>query len=155
MPPSRPSAFDTVIDQRLTVTQGGDTRELGVEEALQLKTYQDALSGNRPARREILKMIAKREIWLAAKRPPPAALPHRYEIDPENANEALVILGIASRDAKVTPTDPYERFLLEPWAVEAALRRSSRRTWSDKELLDIRRCSRDHQSLPRPVGQGK
>ena len=50
---ARPSAFDIVFDKTLTVTQGGSERALTVEEALQLRTYQDAIAGNRPARREI------------------------------------------------------------------------------------------------------
>src|SRR5205809_7236768 len=62
-----PSAFDIVIDRTLTVTQNGKAREVMVEKALQQRTYQDAIAGSRLARREILKMIAKRETWLAAK----------------------------------------------------------------------------------------
>ena len=38
-----------------------------VEEALQHRTYQDAIAGSRSARREVLKMIAKREQYLAAR----------------------------------------------------------------------------------------
>ena len=48
------------------MTQGGVPREVTVEEALQHRTYQEAIAGNRAARREILKMIAKREQYLAA-----------------------------------------------------------------------------------------
>ena len=65
------SAFDVIMNRTLTVTQGGKSRELTVEEALQHRTYEAAINGNRPAQREVLKMIAKREKWLAAKRPPP------------------------------------------------------------------------------------
>lgn len=68
-PRPRASAFDIVIDRTLTVTQGGQARELTLEEALQHKTYQAAIAGNRAARREVLKMIAKREAWLATKAP--------------------------------------------------------------------------------------
>src|SRR5918993_3194127 len=64
-----PSAFDIVIDRTLTVTQNGEPREVPIEEALQRRTYQDALGGNRAARREVLKMIAKSEKCLAAKAP--------------------------------------------------------------------------------------
>ena len=60
------SAFDIVIDKTLTVTQGGVPREVTVEEALQHRTYQDAIAGNRSARREVLKMIAAREKYLSA-----------------------------------------------------------------------------------------
>ena len=66
---SVPSAFDIVMDRTLTVMQSGKPREVTVEEALQHRTYQDAIAGNRAAQREVLKMIDRREKWLAAKRP--------------------------------------------------------------------------------------
>ena len=50
-------------------------REVTVEEALQHRTYQDAIAGSRAARREVLKMIAKREQYLAG--------PARQEADPQ------------------------------------------------------------------------
>ena len=59
------SAFEIVFEKRVTVTQGGVDQELSVEEALQLRTYQDALAGNRAAQRAILKMIVKREKAIA------------------------------------------------------------------------------------------
>ena len=152
-PEPRVSAFDVVIDKRLTVTQGGRTRELTVEEALQLKTYEEALAGNRPARREILKMIAKREQWLAAKTPPAPAVTMSTEGDPDNANEALLILGIIGRASdQPDPNDPYARYLLEPWAVQAALRRSGRRQLSERDTGNIRRCTRDPDTLQWPPG---
>ena len=49
--PTQPSAFEIVFEKRVTVTQGGIDQELSVEEALQLRTYHDALAGNRVARR--------------------------------------------------------------------------------------------------------
>jgi hypothetical protein len=145
-PRSRPgrsaSAFDIVIDRLLTVTQNGIARELTVEEALQHKTYQDAIAGNRAARREVLKMIAKREKWLAAKAPK-----HRSELliepkDPDNANEALILLGIA---------EPSRWSLrLQPWAVQAALSRRGRRRLSAEDISEIKRCTRDPETLRWP-----
>jgi hypothetical protein len=44
------------------VTQGGVERELTVDEALELQTYQAALKGSRMAIRTVLKMIEKREV---------------------------------------------------------------------------------------------
>jgi len=61
------SAFDIVFDQALTVTQNGRQHELTVEEALLHRMYQDAIAGKRLAQREVLKMILKREKWLAAR----------------------------------------------------------------------------------------
>jgi len=88
-----------VIDRTLTVTQNDKPREVTVEEALQHRTYQDALAGNRAARREVLRMIAKRERWLAAKAPKHRPLKRLTEpVDPDNADEVLILLGIAEPD---------------------------------------------------------
>lgn len=61
------SAFDIIFDKTLTVTQNGTERELTVDEALQLQTYQAALKDSRMSARAVLKMIEKRERWLAEK----------------------------------------------------------------------------------------
>ena len=59
------SAFDIIFDKTLTVTQNGVVRDLTVDEALQIQTYQAALKGSRMAVRAVLKMIEKREVALA------------------------------------------------------------------------------------------
>ncbi len=41
------SAFDIIFDKTLAVTQNGVERELTIDEALQLKTYQAALKGSK------------------------------------------------------------------------------------------------------------
>jgi hypothetical protein len=151
-PPST-SAFDIILDRTLTVTQGGKPRDLTVEEAMQHKTYQEAINGNRAAQREVLKMIKKREKWLSAKRPfsPPE---RAMEIDPDNANEALLLLGIAERDTKWDdhPTNEYQRLLLQPWAVQAALSRPGSRRLSAKDVSEIKLCTRDAEKLRWPSG---
>ncbi|MDT9601080.1 DUF5681 domain-containing protein [Sphingosinicella rhizophila] len=146
------SAFDVVLDRSFAITQNGVPRELSVEEALQQRTYQDAIAGNRPARREILKMIAKREKWLADK------APKRHQnvafqsepTDPRNADEALKILGIATTNEKWTDHAKYEHLLLEPWAVQKALSRRGFKSIKAKEVGEIKRCTRDAQSLAWP-----
>ena len=81
----------------------------------------------------------------------------REEIDPENADAALLILGIASRNPeRQAPDFEGEQLLLEPWAVQAALsRRRGGKRLSEKEQAEIRRCSRDADSLRWPRGTGK
>ena len=54
------SAFDVIFDKKLTVSQNGIERELTIDEALQLQTYQAALKGSKMAVRAVLKMIEKR-----------------------------------------------------------------------------------------------
>src|SRR3954468_3886937 len=66
------SAFDIIFDKTLTVTQNGVERELTIDEALQLQTYQAALKGSKLAVRTVLKMIEKREAALVKKAPPQA-----------------------------------------------------------------------------------
>jgi hypothetical protein len=142
-PVARHSAFDVVIDRTLTIIQGGKPREVTIEEALQHKTYQDAIAGNRAARRDVLKMIAKREKALAATAPQAVQVEVRNEgPDPENADEAMLILGICRQDPCWAATaGERQHLLLEPWAVEAALARRAARKLDRKDLDEARRCT--------------
>jgi hypothetical protein len=149
------SAFDIVIDRTLTVVQGGTPREVTVEEALQHRTYQEAIAGSRPARREVLKMIAKRERYLAARhaRTSRPSVERRMEAkDPENPETALLILGIANHNPeRQDPRFEGLQLLLEPWAVQAALgRRRGGARLSDKDVSDVKRCTREARSLGWP-----
>lgn len=131
----------------------GAPQELSVEEALQHKTYQQAIAGNRSARREVLKMILKREQFLAEKKPVrQPKIEFLTEHDPENANDALVVLGIARRYS-VGPEDQHDRLKLEPWAVQAALRRRrGGAKLTDKEIQEIQRTTWDPETLIWPRG---
>lgn len=147
------SAFDVIFEKTLSVTQNGVERELTVEEALQLRTYQDALTGSRAARREVLKMIAKRETWLANRYPAkPISIEIKHSYEGRTADEALLLLGIASHD--VPPVggegDDQVRLKLEPWVVELGLRRARRRGFEDKDIADIRHCTRDPDGIDWP-----
>ena len=153
---SRASAFDVVIDRTLTVVQDGRSREVTVDEALQHKTYLDALAGNRAARRQILRMIAKREEAITKSVPQKPSINVLWEPPaPRNTDEALLILGIAARDPHPEGrgiTGP-ESLLLEPWAVEAALARRGARRLGKQEIEEARGCTRAANGLrwPRPV----
>lgn len=95
-------------------------------------------------------MIAKREEWIAARKPPVKRPPVGLVIETEalNAHEALVLLGIATPDTRdFDPTDPYERLLLEPWAVQAALKRRQRDSLSDKDITEIQRRVRAPKTI--------
>lgn len=145
------SAFDIIITRSLTITQGGKAREVTVAEALQYKTYQQAIAGNRMARREVLKMIAKREKALAK-------MPRRHQpitrliesVDPKNACDALCILGIAIPDPSWA--EPYRetRLLLTTWGVQAALNRRGLRTLTPRDIQEIKRCTFDADTLVWP-----
>ena len=142
-PVGKRSAFDVVIDRTLTIFQGGKPREVTVDEALQHKTYQDAIAGSRASRREVLKMIAKREKALAARMPAAKTVIVRKEgPDARNADEAMLILGICRRDPRqLGGNDNRERLLLEPWAVEAALARRAARRLDKRDMDEAKRCT--------------
>jgi hypothetical protein len=154
-PPEGGSAFDVIIDRTLTVTQGGVERALTLDEALQLQTYKDALAGNRSSRRTILKMIEKREAWLARHRGTEEW--RRVEVltergDPDNADGVLLLLGIACHDPQRQDIGANrEQLLLEPWAVQAALsRRRGGSKLEQKDIDEVRRCTRDPHTLRWP-----
>jgi uncharacterized protein DUF5681 len=148
------SAFEVLVEKTLTVADRHGTREITVEEALQQRTLQDALAGKRMAMREVVKWIIKREEWLA-KHAPKVRRPMRPFLtspDPDNADAALVLLGIAAPNpARKDWNTDRTHLLLEPWAVQAALRRRrGGQRLSDNEHDDIRRSTRDSDSLRWP-----
>jgi hypothetical protein len=148
------SAFEIVLEKRVTVTQAGIDQELSVKEALQLRTYQDALAGNRAARREVLKMIAKREKAMAdrgvrTQRTRPS-VPVKTSPDPRNADAAMCLLGIAAPDKSREEYNP-GALLLEPWAVQAALgRRRGSKALTMEDVDEVKRCTRAPETLRWP-----
>ena len=63
----------------------------------------------------------------------------------------MLILGIACPDPQRTePYDGHVRLLLEPWAVEAALRRRTASNLDIKDLAEAKRCTRDADTLRWP-----
>jgi hypothetical protein len=154
LPDAPRSAFEIVLEKRVTVTQAGIDQELSVEEALQLRTYQDALAGKRAARREVLKMIAKREQAMAdrglrTQRTMPSVT-SKISPDPRNADAAMCLLGIAAPNKSREEHDP-DAILLEPWAVQAALgRRRGSKALTMKDIGDIERCTRAPETLRWP-----
>ena len=152
------SAFDIVVNKTLTVTRDGVPREVTMEEALQHRTYRDAIAGKRMAQREVLKWIEKREAWRQKHTPPRRPIKPVQDLsmnDPDNADEALLILGIASLDPERADYGMRRlQLLLEPWAVQAALTRGRRRLKLDrKDQEDVYRCRRDPEFLPWPGGE--
>ena len=156
---SQASAFDVVVERTLTVSHHGGTREITVEEALQQRTYRDAVAGKRMAQREVLKWIMKREAWLAKHAPKasPRPITHHISPDPDNADAALQLLGIAALNpARADIVADRAQLLLEPWAAQAALgRRRGGQRLTNSEHDAIRRCTRDPDSLrwPRRTGE--
>jgi hypothetical protein len=97
-PAPQPSAFQVLVEKTLTVTDRAGTREITIEETLQQQTYQRALNGDRMASREVLKWIMTRDAWLAKNGPKasPPAITRHISPDLDNADAALLLLGIAA-----------------------------------------------------------
>ena len=151
---SRGSVFDIIMEKTLTVPHRGGTREMTMEEAIQQRTYRDAIAGKNMATRQVAKWIMKREAWLA-KHAPQARWPQIKQYispDPDNADAALILLGVAAPNPRRADVGGGRaQLLLEPWAVQAALRRRrGGQRLTDREREDIRRCTRDPDSLRWP-----
>lgn len=136
------SAFDVVFDKKLIATQNGVQRELTVDEALQLQTYQAALKGNRSAVRAVLKMIKAREDTLAKLSPPspPKPMTWKWEADPRNADDAMLLLGITVADPAWPDECQYgKRMKVATWAAQAGISRPGRARLSDRQIEDVKR----------------
>jgi len=147
-----PSAFDVVLDQILTVTQNGVERELTVDEALQLQTYQAALKGSRLAVRAVLRMIEKREVAIAKLMPPAANAGFEIEYDADNAEDALGILGISDLRRRTDSSAYHGPVKLQTWATQAALSRPGRRRYTEKEVGEIKWSTVEAEQLNWPRG---
>lgn len=107
-----------------------------IDEALQHKTYQDAIAGSRLAQRAVIKMIERRELARAAKAPArPSVIVKRAQPEPVNADAALLLLDITQMHSTY---GAYLAAKLTTWAVEAALARR-RGGFTREELDDARR----------------
>lgn len=155
----RPSAFDIVTKLTLPMVRDGVVRDVALQEALTLKTYQDALQGSVLARKKIIKMIEERDAIRAKAQKPREEQARKITmrsmpVDPSNADAAMLILDIARHNpARAGLADARAQLLLEPWAVQAALsRRRSTVALSARVLSEIARCTRDTSSLKWPRG---
>ena len=153
------SAFEVLVGKTLTVAAQGGTREITMEEAIQQRTFHDALAGKGMAMREVVKWIMKREAWLAKHAPqaPRTKITQHISPDPDNADAALLLLGIAAHNpARADIGADRAQLLLEPWAVQAALsRRRGGNRLTDEDRSAIRRCTRDPDCLRWPRGTGE
>jgi hypothetical protein len=150
------SAFDIIFDKTLTVTQNGIERELTVDEALQLQTYQAALKGSKMAVRVVLKMIEKREQGLKKAAPAASAAAgsaYVMEYDSDSAHEAMKLLNIASfEEAPEGIGRAHGRLKLETWATQAALSRPGRKRLTSKDVDEVKRYTRSPERLKWPKG---
>jgi hypothetical protein len=169
-PSSASSPLQVILDRSLTVDGPDGPRALTVEEALLQKTLEDALGGQRRARRKIFKMVLEREkarAKAAEKRGVKRSTEYKrptIEHDPRNADEVLKLLGIAIEDARWANVEERyggpledERLLIDTWAAQAALsRRRGGEPLSDRDIEEIERCTYRPEDLkwPRSMRDG-
>jgi hypothetical protein len=147
------SAFDIIFEKTLTVTQAGVERELTVDEALQLQTYQAALKGSRMAIRAVLKMIEKREQALRKSAPPPQkARPFLHSYDTDSADEAMFLLNIICTNPEFGGTAPRPN-VVETWAAQAAISRPGRRKLEGRKRDELKLFVKDFDNLRWPRGE--
>src|SRR6266446_3139900 len=96
-PAPQPSVLEILVDKTLTTVRDGMERTVELKEALQQRTYQDAINGKPMAMREVVKWIKKRDTWRTKheRQASPLAVTRYISPDPDNADAALVLLGIA------------------------------------------------------------
>jgi hypothetical protein len=149
--PPTPSPF-AVLDELLTVHEPESVSELPLEDAMLINTYQRAITGGGRAGKRIVKIILEREKRrFKARGPRLTRITTLIEQDPENAQDALEILGIASRTAKANAGESSNgRLRLERWAVEAALKRRSFNDLSSSDLQVLRAAMHDGDAVKWP-----
>jgi hypothetical protein len=147
------SAFDIIFDKRLTSVENGVERELTIDEALQIQTYQAALKGSRMAVRHVLKMIEQREAAMQAKAPKPAPKPLKALISysSDSANDAMVLLDILCRNPDYGDGRGPRPLLVQTWAAQAAFSRPGRRS-EKADRNDLNLFVRDFAKVRDPRG---
>jgi hypothetical protein len=148
------SAFDIIVEKTLTIRRNGVEQEVTVQEALQHRTYQHAVSGNLAACRQVLEWIREREEAIAQRDKRPRQVERKISDDPDNADQALLLLDIAGRDpSRQFEKQAREQLLLKPWAVQMALsRRHGGHRLTASEIAEIERCTSEHSTLRWPRG---
>lgn len=149
------SAFDILFEEHRTVSQDGGVQARPMEEVLQLRSYKDALAGNKMARREVIRMITARETALAAREVKARQVPITLKAaphDPRNADAALLLLGIAARDLSRDPDDEgHPPLKLQTWAIQLALsRRRGGAALSQQDVTEIKRTAAEPDKIRWP-----
>lgn len=148
-----PSIFEVLRDKRVPATVDGEQRELPLEQVLQHTVVHDAFAGKRKAVRTALKWIREREDARAAKDPVNVSGRLLFEKgDPDNIDEALLILGIATEEKGRIWVKGRRPLLLESWGVQLALSRRTGAKLTESEADMIERSTRDSRWLRWPRG---
>ena len=145
------SPVDELCNRKIMVQLDGAEHEFSLPEALLYKTLQLALTGQPMPIRTILKRILAN---IAVKAPTT-----RHSIKqifhhpkPQSVDEAMLILGIASKVPEALREDRRPQLALEPWAAARGLKRARRALRSEKLIRELKRQVRDPESMVWPAG---
>lgn len=152
---SAATPLEVAFAKTVQVTQRGERSVVGVDFAIDLQTLKDAMEGKARALKKVAGWVIKREKWHRAEydRKNPSTIEHVFGDDPDNAEEALQLLGITTRDWDYDPSDTETvRLQLAPWAVNEALRRKRSSKFNKKDIAEIERCTADVAKIDWPKG---
>ena len=150
---SKETPLEVAFGKTVQLTQGGERSEVGVDFAIDLQTLKDAMEGKARALKKVTAWVIKREKWRRAEydKNNPSTIERVFGDDPDNAEEALQLLGIATRDWDYDPSDTETvRLQLAPWAVNQALRRKRGGKLSKDDISEIERCTVDGADIDWP-----
>lgn len=149
---AKPSVYDIVADRVFTVMIGETPTSMSAEEALHLKAYQQAIQGDKSTWAELVNMIIQRQNYIDAHTPmQPSIKGEAQPTDPDNAFEAMILLGIAQRGRNAPDViDKGSDLLLETWAVQMALERRALSTLDPSTMVLVRASTRNLENLEWP-----
>jgi hypothetical protein len=127
---------------------------MSTAELIEWTTFQAALAGKSMAIRQVTKwkLEYKRRLDMHAPKGAIHPIARLISHDPDNADEALQLLGIASPNpARADIGASCAQLLLEPWAVQTAFgRRRGGSRFTEAERAEIQRCTRGPDNLRWP-----
>lgn len=153
----RPSVFSIITDQKLTVRIGDMIATVSAEEALHMKTFQQAINGDKKVWAAVLDMIIAREQAVEAVNVSSVSGKVSVENpDPDNADKAMVLLGIATYQAEPSQFagnsgTSVRNLLFEPWGVQQALQRRALTALSNTDRMFVEKSTRNARNLNWPA----
>lgn len=147
-PKQSPAGSSDLLNKRFSVEIDGVQRELTAEEALQIRTYNAAVGGNRQAMREVVRMIKMRDAHLEKHGVNPAPVPTqvtKFSFDSDNVDKALVLLGMARWQPMFDfPCGSDRQILkLQNWVAQTAMARRNAPELNEDDLILLRNATRD------------
>lgn len=138
--------YEAVLDQPVTVIEGGVERRVTAAEAFLLHMAKKGLEGDGAAARALLEPLARARAAIGDANAPIAEIVLQI-VSPGNPNMALEPLRMATRLDAFRPT---ARMLLEPWLVEAALAQLGARRLSAAEQEVVVKATRTPRKVRWP-----